>query len=227
MILEEFVPKAQQIVTKSEFLKVTKDSVLNDRIREFGPEKLLNHEYLSIMTGIDAEKLRDYIWKYGITELPKVAEGLDITSQQRIRLLLLYEACRRISSESRNVVKVTSPDEASQLFMDRLRYHAVELLMVAYLDGRNHVILVKEMSRGSISETIVNHGMIIRDALNHSAVGVLLAHNHPSGDPSPSHNDKATTERLRDALKLVSISLLDHIIVGDNRFFSFKEQGLI
>ncbi len=179
------------------------------------------------MTGIDVEKLRSIIFKYGITELVKVADSLDITSQQRMRLLLLYETCRRIGAGERNMVKVTSPDDASKLFIDRLRYQPIELFLVAFLDNRNHVITVKEFSRGTATETLVNHGMLLRDALAHNASGVIVAHNHPSGSPDPSGNDKKTTERLRDVLRLVSIKLLDHIIVGGNSFISLKEQGLI
>jgi DNA repair protein RadC len=95
------------------------------------------------------------------------------------------------------------------------------------MDNRHRVICFEEMFRGTIDGASVHPREIVKQALAHNAAAVILAHNHPSGVAEPSHADKALTQRLKEALSLVDIRVLDHFIVGDGQSLSFAESGLI
>ena len=107
-----------------------------------------------------------------------------------------------------------------------------ESLRTILLDTRYNLIRVEEISLGSVNESIAHPRDVFRPAVIHSAYAVIVAHNHPSGDPSPSQADHSLTRRLREAAELLQIKLLDHIIIGapnENRppYFSFKEMGAL
>lgn len=95
-----------------------------------------------------------------------------------------------------------------------------------FLDNRNQLIAVETLKNGTVNQTIVFPRKIVERALYHHAVGVLIAHNHPSGSLEPSQEDQEVTKDIREALKTVDIALLDHIIIGGNEFFSFKENQI-
>ena len=95
-----------------------------------------------------------------------------------------------------------------------------------FLDSRNQLIAMETLKNGTVNQTIVFPRKIVELALYHHAVGVLIAHNHPSGSLEPSQEDQEVTKDIRESLKTVDIALLDHIIIGGNRFFSFKENQI-
>jgi DNA repair protein RadC len=95
-----------------------------------------------------------------------------------------------------------------------------------FLDNRNQLIAMETLKNGTVNQTIVFPRKIVERALYHHAVGVLIAHNHPSGSLEPSQEDQEVTKDIREALKTVDITLLDHIIIGGNDFFSFKENHI-
>jgi DNA repair protein RadC len=98
---------------------------------------------------------------------------------------------------------------------------------VLALNTRNEIIREIEVSVGSLSETIVHPREVFGEVVKEPAAAVILMHNHPSGDPSPSENDKKTTARLEEAGKILGIRILDHVIIGNRSIFSFKENGLM
>ena len=95
-----------------------------------------------------------------------------------------------------------------------------------FMDSRNQLIAMETLKNGTVNQTIVFPRKIVERALYHHAVGVLIAHNHPSGSLEPSQEDQDVTKDIREALKTVDITLLDHIIIGGNEFFSFKENQI-
>lgn len=99
--------------------------------------------------------------------------------------------------------------------------------MCLYLNARNQVIHRETVSIGSLSASIVHPREVFQAAVSHSAAGVILAHNHPSGDVSPSQEDLELTRRLVQAGQIMGIEVLDHLIIGTEEFFSLKEQGLM
>lgn len=122
---------------------------------------------------------------------------------------------------------ITSPRQAADLFMEELRYKKKEYFKILLLNTKNHVISKEEISVGSLSASIVHPREIFNIPMRKSAASVVLVHNHPSGDPSPSQEDLAVTRRLVDAGNILGVSVRDHIIIGDGCFFSFREKGLI
>lgn len=111
--------------------------------------------------------------------------------------------------------------------MEELRYKKKEYFKVLLLNTKNHVISREEVSVGSLNASIVHPREIFAVPLRKSAASVILVHNHPSGDPSPSQEDLEVTRRLVDAGSILGIAVRDHIIIGDGCFFSFKEKGLL
>jgi DNA repair protein RadC len=103
------------------------------------------------------------------------------------------------------------------------REHFVALL----LDTKNGVLRTKTVSIGDLSSSIVTPREVFKEAIRHSAASLIVAHNHPSGDPTPSPDDAAVTRRLQEAGELLGIELLDHIVLGDQRFVSLKEKGMM
>jgi len=102
-----------------------------------------------------------------------------------------------------------------------------EEFKIILLSSRNNLILERTLFNGSLSDSLVNPREIIKEALNQSAAAIIFVHNHPSGDPSPSTEDKRMTEKLVSVCNLVGIKPFDHIIIGKNRYYSFAEHGLM
>ena len=100
------------------------------------------------------------------------------------------------------------------------------MIMMA-LDGRNQYLGEQLISKGTFNASFVTPREVFREALRMQAAGIILLHNHPSGDPSPSMDDLNTTEQIRKGAETTGIALLDHIIIGDHRYFSFREQDMI
>lgn len=122
---------------------------------------------------------------------------------------------------------VTGPRDVSTLLQSELRYLKKETLKSILLDAKNKVIAIKTVSIGDLTSSIVHPREVFRDAIVNSAASIIVAHNHPSGDPTPSTDDVNITRRLMAAGETIGIELLDHIVIGDDKFVSLKEKGLI
>ena len=138
------------------------------------------------------------------------------------------ELARRLSQFSgppRPVIK--TPDDAAALVMEEMRHFDREHFRALLLNTRNQVIGTDKVSVGTLNSSTVHPRELFRNAIKRSAASVILVHNHPSGDPTPSREDIDITRRLIEAGKIIGIDVLDHIIIGDNKFTSFKAKGLI
>ncbi len=102
-----------------------------------------------------------------------------------------------------------------------------EVFKVFFLDGKNEVIKVEDLFEGTLNQSSVYPREIIKSAIKYNAVGLIFVHNHPSGNPEPSLSDRKITKELVFAGNLMQIKVLDHIIIGENRYFSFADEGLI
>ena len=122
---------------------------------------------------------------------------------------------------------LTSPTDTQRYLQARLRGYPHEVFACVYLDNRHRVIQYEELFRGTINGASVHPREVVKSALRHNAAALILAHNHPSGIAEPSSADELLTQRLRDALALVDVRVLDHIIIGDGKPVSFAERGLI
>jgi len=152
--------------------------------------------------------------------------GMGVARVRRLRMA--FSLSSRLSVlPPKPFERITSPQRAASLFMEDLRYKKREHFMILLLNTKNHVLSREEISVGSLNASIVHPREIFKIPLQKSAASIILVHNHPSGDPSPSHEDVSVTRRLVDAGKLLGVAVCDHIIIGDGCYFSFKEKGLL
>jgi len=141
---------------------------------------------------------------------------------------VLEMARRHLQEELRRNDALTSPDLTRRFLSSTLRAYPYEVFACLLLDNQHRVIRFEELFRGTIDGASVYPREVVRVALDHNAAAVIFAHNHPSGIAEPSDADKFLTQRLKQALGLLDIRVLDHFIIGDGeRTFSFAEHGLI
>ena len=122
---------------------------------------------------------------------------------------------------------IHGPEDAARVAMPHLRYERKEHFAVLLLNTKNHVLGLRDVSVGSLSASIVHPREVFQMAIRYAAAAMILVHNHPSGDPSPSREDLAVTNRLVKAGRIMDIPVLDHIILGNDRFLSLKEKGML
>ena len=134
---------------------------------------------------------------------------------------------RKAAQEIPEKEKVTSVNDSYKIFSQYLSDLQTEEFWAIFLNQKNHVIYKTQISKGGISGTLVDVRVIFRIAIEHLATSVVVAHNHPTGNLTPSQPDISITRRIKEAGDLLDIKLLDHLIIGENSFFSFSEQGLL
>ena len=134
---------------------------------------------------------------------------------------------RRGESEGEDKIKITSSRVAYQLLNKHLGDLPHEEFWILLLNRANHVLKELHLSKGGIAGTVVDVRLICKAAIEQQASGIIMAHNHPSGQVLPSEQDKQITKKLKDALHLLDIALLDHLIIGDQMYFSFSDEGMI
>lgn len=144
-----------------------------------------------------------------------------------IQLSCLAEITKRMMSSavSDQQLLCTEPEKVAVYFMPRMKFLEYEQVRLLILNGRNGLVKDLEISNGSFNSAMASPREIFYNAIKHGAVSIIVLHNHPSGDPSPSHEDILLTKRLADTGRMVGIPLLDHIIIGDNCYISMKESG--
>lgn len=152
--------------------------------------------------------------------------GLGIGAAKWATLQAAAEIGRRAQAiQLRRGSAIAAPNDVQLAFRARLRDADREVFSALFLDARHQVIAVEDLFHGSLTGAAVYVGEVVRRALKLSAAALVVAHNHPSGVPEPSAADRELTERLRQALALVEIRLLDHVVVGDGTSVSFAERG--
>jgi DNA repair protein RadC len=149
-----------------------------------------------------------------------------------VQLAAAFELGRRLAKETVRRDKIDSPELVNEFFGAEMRVLQKESLRVLLLDTRYRLIEAKEISVGSVNESIAHPREIFQPAIIASAYAVIVAHNHPSGDPTPSAADHSLTRRLAEVAELLQIKLLDHVIIGSPAegrpaYFSFKEAGVL
>lgn len=140
---------------------------------------------------------------------------------------ILEEARRVIDLKTQRGEAFTSPELVKEYLITKLAGFEHEVFAALFLDAKHQLIQYVEMFRGSIDSASVYPREVVKEALHHNAAAVIFAHNHPSGNPEPSQADKALTQRLKEALMLIEVRSLDHIVVGGRQTVSFAERGLI
>lgn len=164
--------------------------------------------------------------------VPEIQLIPGIGKAKAIQLVAAFGLGRRLANERLARQKLDSPELVHDLLAAEMRALHKESLRVVLLDTRYHLIRIEEVSIGSVNESIAHPRDVFRPAVVASAYAVIVVHNHPSGDPSPSQSDHSLTRRLVEAAELLQIKLLDHVIIGApaegrQAYFSFKEAGVL
>jgi len=210
-----------------------------ERLRESGPASLSNSELLAIIlrTGTASENVlglgaRVLVRFGGLAGLARASFGelcaeRGIGEAKAAQLKAALELGRRLVTtqpEERAVVR--SPQDVANLLMADMGLLDQEQLRIVLLNTKNQVISVPEVYRGSVSTSLIRVSEVFREAVRENCPAIIVVHNHPSGDPTPSQEDVQVTEQMVNAGRLLDIEVLDHLIIGQQRYVSLKEQGL-
>ena len=204
------------------------------RLHHHGAEALATTELLALVLGtadapgLAAELLARFgsLHQLARTSKAQLRQVRGIGETQAGRLVAVLELSRRLQTPPANErPRVTSPADAAALLTPRMAHLEQEALWVLLLDTRNRVLKITEIYKGSLNTSVVRTGEIFRPAIEMAAAAIIVAHNHPSLDPSPSPEDVNVTRQIVKAGKLLDIECLDHIIIG-RTFVSLKERSL-
>jgi DNA repair protein RadC len=211
-----------------------------ERLIKWGADKLSDAELLAILlraggvedTAIDLARrlLQRYEGFRGLDSksVAELRENSGIGPAKAAQIKAALEVGKRVFTErSKERNKIESSADVHSLIGPYLRDLNREVFKILLLTSRNKLIAEKTVFEGSLTESLVNPREIIKDSLNEAAASIVFVHNHPSGNPHPSQEDKKITSQLVDACKLVGISVLDHVIIGKDGYYSFADNGLI
>lgn len=210
-----------------------------ERIEKYGPQALSNAELLAILlrVGMAGENviqlsqrlLADFQGLRGLHQasFDDVCRKKGIGPAKAAQILAAIELGRRIRLETvEEKAAIHSPGDAAALVEYEMSALQQEHLWVINLDTRNRLINIERLYQGSLNASTVRVGELFRGAIQKNAAGIIVVHNHPSGDPAPSPEDINLTRAVAQAGKLLDIELLDHLVIGRGRFISLKERGL-
>jgi len=211
-----------------------------ERMMNEGPESLSNHELLAILlrTGTKNESVihlaNKLLKQFDGLRMLKDASIEEITSipgigtAKAVQVMAAIELGRRIHQltfQERYMIR--SPKDAANYVMEEMRFLTQEHFVCLYLNTKNQVLQKRTVFIGSLNASIVHPREVFKEALKRSAASIICMHNHPSGDPTPSREDIEVTKRLAECGKLIGIDVLDHIIIGEQKYVSLKEKGYL
>ncbi|MCR5107755.1 MAG: DNA repair protein RadC [Lachnospiraceae bacterium] len=214
-----------------------------EKCLSFGPEILSDSELLAVIlktgtigrSSIDVSRdiLRLHDGSHSLVALHKksIEELMLINGIGKVKAITLKciaEMAKRMGRISCDVTKsFNRPSQIAVLFMDEMRYLGHEEVRLLCLNGANRYIADEVLTSGTVDQSPVSTRDIFMSAIRHSAVNIVLLHNHPGGDPTPSENDILVTKKVREAGELMDIKLLDHIIIGSDSYVSMKDNGML
>ena len=203
----------------------------------YGIECLATEELFSLITDLEPDtfrQVRDSLLRAPAGnmiaetfEAASYGEGEGMTSLKALKCKAVLEIARRMNDTDKHIEQIHGPEDVARYLMPKLKAENKEHFVIVLLNTKNHIIGYKIISIGSLTASIVHPREVFEAATKNHAASMILAHNHPSGDPSPSREDIKVTERLVKAGEIMDIPVLDHIIIGNNTFASLKEKGLM
>ena len=233
-----------KIQNKTNAKKTVRGDGPYEKYLEKGAEQLSDAELLAIIlrTGtvgedtvsiaekvlaLPGERQRGIIGLHHIS-LKELMSIRGIGQVKAIKLKCIAELSSRIAQESaKQTMQLTDPGTVAEYYMERLRHFEREKVLLLMMDGRNHLIAEQTLSEGTVNASLISTREIFLTALRHGAVYIMLLHNHPGGDPTPGRQDILATQQVQKAGELMGIALIDHIIIGDRLYYSFKEKGYL
>ncbi len=229
-----------RVVSTHQLKRLDKLSRPREKLLTFGPAKLMTSELLAIflragikgksVVSLASELLNKFGGVRGIFEASNKellqVEGLGVAKVAQIKAVhALAEEYLKEKTKARRVVR--NSKEIFDYLYHTMRDLKREVFKVIFLDGGNQIIDIKDLFEGTLNSSSIYPREVIKNAIENDAVNLVFVHNHPSGNPEPSQSDKDITEELVFAGNLMQIKVLDHIIIGDNKYFSFADEGLI
>lgn len=215
-----------------------------EKLARLGAQALTDSELIAILlrTGLPGanavDVARQLLQRFGTLAalarctVPELSEIKGVGPAKAVQLAAAFGLGSRLARESVEKLPMNTPAEIHALLGDELRALHHETLRIVLLDTKLRLVRVESVSNGTLNETTAHPREIFRPALLHAAYGIVVVHNHPSGDPTPSEADRRLTVRLAEAGRLLQIALLDHVIIGSAvggrlPWFSFREAGMI
>lgn len=211
-----------------------------ERLEKLGAGALSEAELLAIILrtgtrGVSALDLANRILSkfrnlksLAAASLEQLCQTPGIGRAKAVQVKAAFDLAKRLSQfrpEEKPVIR--SSRDVFAMMAEEMRLQEKECFKALYLDVKNHVKRVETISVGTLSASLVHPREVFQWAVRHNCAAVIVVHNHPTGDPSPSSHDTETTERVKAAGKVLGIELLDHIIIGEGRYFSYKDKDLI
>lgn len=220
--------------------EISKNDRPMEKLFRLGAESLSDSELLAILLGTgtrtkNAIFLADEILKIKFknnnllyTSVEKLMEVEGIGLSKACRILSGLELGKRLSKYHKfESMTIDNPDTIASYLFDYFRDSYKEEFLVLLLDTKNRIIKTKRVSIGSLNQTLVHPREVFRFAIMENSNSIIISHNHPSGDPSPSKEDIAITKRLVEAGNFIGIKVLDHIIIGNDKYISLREKRFI
>ncbi|MCF8008832.1 MAG: DNA repair protein RadC [Halanaerobiales bacterium] len=211
-----------------------------EKMLKYGSKTLSTEELIALIIrtgskGKTALELANYLinQNQGLNNLINFApeefmkyDGIGLAKSTQ--LCAVIELSKRINSYSnKEKLFINGPEDVGSTFMSELRFLKQEHLYVLLLDVKNKVIAKELISKGGLDSSIVHPREVFKKAIKKSCASLILIHNHPSGDPTPSKNDIDVTKKLMSSGEIIGIELLDHIIIGDRKYISMKDKNII
>lgn len=207
-----------------------------ERFIKYGPEALSDSELFAIIlrTGSPNENVVDMsnrlIKEYGLNNLfdcslKELQKIKGIGPSKAMQLLAMAELGKRYSQSKNPVNKISCAQDVFDLVHERLKDKMQEHFYVLILNNKNNIVSEKLITKGILDASIIHPREIFKEAIRHSASKVILVHNHPSGDLTPSKEDLDITKKLEEAGQMVDIKVLDHIIIGNGNYWSYKNHS--
>lgn len=213
-----------------------------EKCLRLGAESLTDSELLAVLLRTGTKGSPSVEMAEEVLQLSKDREGLlglhhlsfaqlqavkGIGKVKAIQIKCIGELSKRIATATaKKGISFQHPSSIADYYMEQLRHEEQELLICMMLDTKNHLLGDEMIFKGTVNSSLANPREIFLSAISYHAVEILLVHNHPSGDCTPSQADIDFTQRIKEAGELLGIPLLDHIIIGDCKYLSFREQGI-
>ena len=223
---------------------MTEEEMPYEKFLRLGPGALTEAELLAIIIRTGTVENTPVDLGRKILELPSVREsGLNglhhvtvkelmgikgIGQVKAVKIKCLAELSMRMAmTEAKKGLQFLNPSSVAEYYMEKLRHERKERVLLLLLDNKECLIGEELLSIGTVSTSLLSPREVFVAALKAEAVHIMLLHNHPSGDPSPSRQDIQITDMIKDIGRMIDIPLIDHIIIGDNKYMSFSEAGLL
>ena len=216
---------------------ITKENRPRERFQKNGAEVLSNAELLAIILqkGNKKENVVDMsnrlLSKHGIDKLSELSltelqeiNGIGPAKAMQIKALFEFNKRYNFVIKTKNIVTIEKSEDIYNYFVDKLKDKKKEHLYAVFLDSKNKIITENLISVGTLNTSLVHPREVFKSAIKESANSIILVHNHPSGNPEPSEEDKMITDLLFKTGELLSIKVLDHVIIGKDKWYSFDLQ---